>query len=62
MAEIGIEEKKRGAPWVIILLLVIAAVIIGWWLWSNRSNGDPVTGATGGAPDTAAVATPVPVP
>ena len=38
MAEIRIEEKKRGPPWLLILLLVIVAVVIGWWLWSNRED------------------------
>ena len=43
MAEIRIEEKKRGAPWVLILVLLLVAAIIGWWLWSNRTSGEPTT-------------------
>jgi predicted negative regulator of RcsB-dependent stress response len=38
VAEIRIEEKKRGAPWVLILLLIIIAAVIGWWLWSHRAD------------------------
>jgi hypothetical protein len=49
VAEIRIEEKKRGAPWLLILLLLIVAAIIGWWLWSNRANGSETTGGTGSA-------------
>ena len=45
VAEIRIEEKKRGAPWMLILLLLVVAAIIGWWLWSNRSSGTETTGA-----------------
>jgi hypothetical protein len=44
VAEIRIEEKKRGAPWLLILLLIVVAAIIGWWLWSNRANGTATTG------------------
>lgn len=40
MAEIKIEEKKRGAPWLMILVLLVVAAIIGWWLWSTRSTAD----------------------
>jgi hypothetical protein len=49
VAEIRIEEKKRGAPWILILLLLIVAAIIGWWLWSNRTTGSETTGAPSGA-------------
>ena len=49
MAEIRIEEKKRGAPWMLILLLLIVAAIIGWWLWSNRTSGSDTTGTPSGA-------------
>jgi hypothetical protein len=49
VAEIRIEEKKRGAPWLLILLLLIVAAIIGWWLWSNRANGTETTGTPSGA-------------
>jgi len=49
VAEIRIEEKKRGAPWMLVLLLVIVAAAIGWWLWSNRSAGEPTTGTPSGA-------------
>ena len=45
VAEIRIEEKKPGAPWILILLLLVVAAIIGWWLWSNRSSGTETTGA-----------------
>jgi lipopolysaccharide export system protein LptC len=38
VAEIRIEERKRGAPWSLILLLVIVAAVIGWWLWSHRAD------------------------
>ncbi len=48
VAEIRIEEKKRGAPWLLILLLLIVAAIIGWWLWSNRSAGSDTTGTPSG--------------
>lgn len=41
MAEIRIEEKKRGAPWLMIIILLVVAAIIGWWLWSNRTSGEP---------------------
>jgi len=44
MVEIKVEERKRGAPWMIIVLLLIVAVVIGWWLWYNRSKGEPTTG------------------
>jgi hypothetical protein len=49
VAEIRIEEKKRGAPWILILLLLIVAAIIGWWLWSNRGNGTEATGTPNSA-------------
>lgn len=39
MADIRIEEKKRGAPWMMIVVLLLVAAVIGWWLWSNRDNG-----------------------
>ena len=45
VAEIRIEEKKRGAPWLLILLLLVVAAIIGWWLWSHRSAGSDTTNA-----------------
>lgn len=48
MAEIRIEEKKRGAPWMLILLLIIVAAVIGWWLWSSRTKGSETTGAPSG--------------
>src|SRR5215217_684779 len=47
--ETRIEEKKRGAPWMLILLLLIVAAIIGWWLWSNRTSGSDTTGTPSGA-------------
>ena len=53
MAEIRIEEKKRGAPWVLILVLLVVAAIIGWWLWSNRTSGEPTTGTPATVTDTA---------
>jgi lipopolysaccharide export system protein LptC len=43
MAETGINERERGAPWIVILLLLVVAVAIGWWLWSSRSSGSPTT-------------------
>ena len=43
MAEIGIEERKRGAPWVLIMILLVVAAVIGWWLWSTRAPGEPTT-------------------
>ena len=49
MAEIRIEEKKRGAPWILILLLLVVAAVIGWWLWLNRTNGSETTGTPSGA-------------
>jgi lipopolysaccharide export system protein LptC len=49
VAEIRIEEKKRGAPWLLILLLVIIAAVIGWWLWSNRTNAEGSTTTPSGA-------------
>ena len=59
VAEIRIEEKKRGAPWVLILLLVIVAAIIGWWLWSSRASGTDTTGTPSGAvADSSATKTP----
>ena len=61
VAEIRIEEKKRGAPWVLILLLLVVAAIIGWWLWSNRSAGSDTTGTPSGAvADSAASTTKTP--
>lgn len=61
MAEIRIEEKKRGAPWLMILILLVVAAIIGWWLWSNRSSGEPTTDAPAGVvTDTATVPAPTP--
>ncbi|MEO5590344.1 MAG: hypothetical protein ABIS03_12215 [Gemmatimonadaceae bacterium] len=48
MAEIRIEEKKRGAPWMMIMLLIAVAAVIGWWLWSNRSVGSETTEAPSG--------------
>lgn len=49
MAEIRIEEKKRGAPWLLIFVLLAVAAIIGWWLWSNRTSGEPTTDTPNGA-------------
>lgn len=61
MAEIRIEERKRGAPWLMILILLVVAAIIGWWLWSNRSSGEPTTGTPAGAvTDTAMIPAPTP--
>ena len=61
VAEIRIEEKKRGAPWMLILLLLIVAAIIGWWLWSNRTAGSDTTGTPSGAvADSTASATKTP--
>jgi hypothetical protein len=48
VAEIRIEEKKRGAPWLLILLLLVVAAIIGWWLWSHRSAGSDTTSTPSG--------------
>ncbi len=48
MAEIRIEEKKRGAPWLLIFVLVAVGAIIGWWLWSNRTSGEPTTDTPSG--------------
>ena len=48
VAEIRIEEKKRGAPWLLILLLLVVAAIIGWWLWSHRSAGSDTTNTPSG--------------
>ncbi len=61
MAQIGIEEKKRGAPWMLVLILLVVAAIIGWWLWSNRTSGDPTIGTPGAVADSAAT-TPAPTP
>ena len=58
VAEIGIEEKKRGAPWVLILVLLLVAVVIGWWLWSNRSSGEPTINSPAGTVADSAAATP----
>jgi predicted negative regulator of RcsB-dependent stress response len=60
VAEIRIEEKKRGAPWLLILLLLIVAAIIGWWLWSNRANGTETTGTPSGVVADSAAATRTP--
>jgi hypothetical protein len=62
VADIRIEEKKRGAPWVLILVLLLVAAIIGWWLWSNRTSGDPTIGTPGSAVADSAVTTPAPTP
>lgn len=48
VAEIRIEEKKRGAPWLLILLLLVVAAVIGWWLWSHRSAGSDTTNTPSG--------------
>jgi hypothetical protein len=61
VAEIRIEEKKRGAPWVLILVLLLVAAIIGWWLWSNRTSGEPTTG-TPDATVTDSATRPAPTP
>lgn len=60
MAEIQIEEKRRGAPWMLIMILLGVALVIGWWLWSNRTVGEPTTsGPSGGVvSDTARPVTP----
>jgi len=47
VADIRIEERKRGAPWMLIMLMLVAAAAIGWWLWSSRSIGEPTTGSPG---------------
>lgn len=41
-----IEEAKRGAPWLLIILLLVVAAIIGWFLWSNRTSGEPTTNSS----------------
>jgi predicted negative regulator of RcsB-dependent stress response len=46
MAEIRIEEKKRGAPWLMIVVLLLVAAVIGWWLWSNRDKNAVPTEST----------------
>ena len=43
MAELRIDEKTRGAPWLLIIVLLVVAAIIGWFLWSNRTSGEPTT-------------------
>jgi len=58
VAEIRIEEKKRGAPWILIVVLLVVAAVIGWWLWSNRTAGEATTGTPGGAVADTAVRTP----
>lgn len=49
MAEIRIEERKRGAPWMLILLLLLVAAAAGWWLWSSRAPHTETTNAPSGA-------------
>lgn len=61
VAEIRIEEKKRGAPWLLIIVLLVVAAIIGWFLWSNRTSGDPTTNPSSEAVADS-VATPPPTP
>ncbi|HEX6576317.1 MAG TPA: hypothetical protein VF042_15220 [Gemmatimonadaceae bacterium] len=58
VAEIRIEEKKRGAPWILILLLIVVAAIIGWWLWSSRESGTSTTTTPSGAVADTATKTP----
>lgn len=62
VAEIRIEEKKRGAPWVLILVLLLVAAIIGWWLWSNRTSGEPTIDTPNGVVADSATTTPAPTP
>lgn len=54
VAELRVEEKKRGAPWLLIFALLAVAVVIGWWLWSTRTSGEPTidTLNNGGVVDT----------
>ena len=61
VAEIRIEEKKRGAPWLLIIVLLVVAAIIGWFLWSSRTSGEPTTNPSSGAVADS-VATPPPTP
>jgi predicted negative regulator of RcsB-dependent stress response len=61
VAEIRIEEKKRGAPWLLIIVLLVVAAIIGWFLWSNRTSGEPTTNPSSEAVADS-VATPPPTP
>ena len=60
VADIRVEEKKRGAPWVLILLLLIVAAVIGWWLWSNRSSGSESTSTPAAVTDSVADTTRTP--
>jgi hypothetical protein len=60
VAEIGIEERKRGAPWVLVLVLLVVAAIIGWWLWSNRTSGEPTIDSPAGAVADSAAMAPAP--
>ena len=53
MAEL--DDKKRGAPWILIVLVLAVAVLIGWWLWSNRSIGSETTSPPGAAAESTAV-------
>jgi predicted negative regulator of RcsB-dependent stress response len=52
-----INDRKRGAPWILISLVLVVAVVIGWWLWSNRSIGSETTSPPGTAADSTAVKT-----
>lgn len=36
MAEIHVEQKKRGSMgWVWMLVLLIVLALVGWWLWQS---------------------------
>ena len=54
MAEIRIEQKRRGLGWLWLLLaLIICAILVWYFLYPGRTAPAPATGApptTGAAP------------
>ena len=42
MAEIRIEEKKRGAPWLLIIVLLVVAAIIGTIIYLAQRPGPSI--------------------
>lgn len=40
MAEIHVEERKRGSMgWLWLLVILIVLALVGWWLWQSGMLG-----------------------
>ena len=47
MAEIRVEQKRGGAPWLWVIIALVVVALLAWYFLSNR--GDATAPATGSA-------------